>query len=686
MTEKNDSLASADSELAQCEAEVGTLLRILAELNVKMSALQIPREPKDNEAQGQACMAVSSLNSSPLTPQPSPVVGTRTASVESIAKQRQLSAGIIGGSGELWTRLQQVLSSLESSASRGRTLVGPYVHYDGKTQAEHITAARESWVKATQVLEEMERELGISYTSALPSEERQRYQKDVLTLDKLNRDLSTNIQSRQEELKSAEGAILEMEEEKKRLREKLEELKRKWLIGVSPSPPRSPSLSSSRTPSPCWSSPAFPGSPLLPRRLPVSPPSSPSLPPHAHPSSSMLETETERLQRCLERLKARNERLTAALDRRKSEQEQVSMALSRHEADCSALNMALAYWCNGVKDFREDRASVARERESNSDFLTDSEECEEAYSDLLSLYEARKQQSAALAASPSPESPEHLISGQEESSGPTVDTAESEQSSWSAEDFEDKTGVIRQRITRLKQDRAAVCIPEQTRTGEGKLSPDTGTLAGARRNSSASSSNPKGEKAALLYELVTVREEMSELRGLIRLKEKERRSLEFSLMAYRCQDAAGAAIAESLREDLEDRRAEQQRIDENRAKLESGGGIPGPRNHAIMRELRAALLREQTLKRRVTSLRESLDSALLDCTTQRRISKEDVARLSLCNNKAMSAYRNARKKHHEQLWRLERQMSAMTERHSAQLAELKVTLEALEWKKEETVL
>ncbi|XP_036443118.1 colorectal mutant cancer protein isoform X1 [Colossoma macropomum] len=655
MTEKNDRLASADSELAQCEAEVGTLLRIIAELNVKMGALQIPREAKNYESQGQACTAVSSLNSSPPAPQPSPVVDTGTASVESVAKQGQLSEG---GSGELWIRLQQVLSSLESSASRGRTLVEPYVHDDGKTQAEHITAARESWVQATQVLEEMERELGISYTSALPSEERQRYQKDVLSLDKLNRDLSANIQSHQDELKSAEGAILEMEEEKKKLREQLEELKRKWLIWASPSPPRSPSLSSSRTPSPCWSSPAFPGSPLLSRRLPVSPPASPSLPPRVHPSSSMLETETERLQRCLDRLKARNERLTAALDRRKSEQEQVSMALSRHEADCSALNMALAY-C---------------------------EECEEAYGDLLSLYEARKQQSAALAAPSPPEKPECLISVQEESVCTQVDTAESTQSSLPAEEFEDKTGVIRQRITRLKQDRAAVCIPEQTRTGEGKLSPDTGTLAGARRNSSASSNNPKGEKAALLYELVTVREEMSELRGLIRLKEKERRCLEFSLMAHRCQDAAGSAIAESLREELEDRRAEQQRIDENRAKLESGGGIPGPRNHAIMRELRAALLREQTLKRRVTSLRDSLDSALLDCTTQRRVSKEEVARLSLCNNKAMSAYRNARKKHHEQLWRLERQMTAMTERHAAQLAELKATLEALEWKREETVL
>lgn len=52
----------------------------------------------------------------------------------------------------------------------------------------------------------------------------------------------------------------------------------------------------------------------------------------------------------------------------------------------------------------------------------------------------------------------------------------------------------------------------------------------------------------------------------------------------------------------------------------------------------------------------------------------------------MTACRSARKKHHEQLWRLERQMMAMQERHDAQLAELKSTLEALEWKKEETVL
>lgn len=67
----------------------------------------------------------------------------------------------------------------------------------------------------------MERELGISYLSALPTNERQTYQKDVLSLGKSNRELNSCLRKRQEEQKKMEGAIQEMEEEKKRLREKV---------------------------------------------------------------------------------------------------------------------------------------------------------------------------------------------------------------------------------------------------------------------------------------------------------------------------------------------------------------------------------------------------------------------------------------------------------------------------------
>lgn len=67
----------------------------------------------------------------------------------------------------------------------------------------------------------MERELGISYLSALPTTEHQKYQKEVLSLGKINHELSSSLQKRQEEQMKMEAAILEMEEDKKRLREKV---------------------------------------------------------------------------------------------------------------------------------------------------------------------------------------------------------------------------------------------------------------------------------------------------------------------------------------------------------------------------------------------------------------------------------------------------------------------------------
>lgn len=51
---------------------------------------------------------------------------------------------------------------------------------------------------------------------------------------------------------------------------------------------------------------------------------------------------------------------------------------------------------------------------------------------------------------------------------------------------------------------------------------------------------------------------MSDLRALIRLKEKELRCLEWGLMGQKAQDAAGVFIPESLRDEVEDRKTEQQ--------------------------------------------------------------------------------------------------------------------------------
>lgn len=51
---------------------------------------------------------------------------------------------------------------------------------------------------------------------------------------------------------------------------------------------------------------------------------------------------------------------------------------------------------------------------------------------------------------------------------------------------------------------------------------------------------------------------MSDLRALVRIKEKELRCLEWTLVAHKAQEATGTLVPESLREELQDCRSEQQ--------------------------------------------------------------------------------------------------------------------------------
>lgn len=161
----------------------------------------------------------------------------------------------------------------------------------------------------------------------------------------------------------------------------------------------------------------------------------------------------------------------------------------------------------------------------------------------------------------------------------------------------EREAALRQHIERLKKDRAAICLPKPGPRIEGKLGPDTATPAGTRgghvTKDNAKPPDTKKEKSSLFFELISVRvrsslmphipntyylnefstttllmldlcatvcvqEEMSDLRALIRLKEKELRCLEWGLMAEKAHDAAGAFISDNLREELEERKTEQQ--------------------------------------------------------------------------------------------------------------------------------
>ncbi|XP_029939535.1 uncharacterized protein LOC115382030 [Salarias fasciatus] len=226
--------------------------------------------------------------------------------------------------------------------------------------------------------------------------------------------------------------------------------------------------------SPDWASPPFPGSPLLHRR------SNRAIPPLSVggdplgsvnsgspcPSPISLEAETERLNRYIDRLKARNERLTAALERRKNELEQINLTLIRLESDCSALQTALRY-C---------------------------EECEEAYNELLSLYDAKKLQRAPLQTDSAEqdsdrqqaESPSAQLRsmGTEELStsfstaGVTEETETRSQTGHRIPEPVDREAALRQQIERLKKDRAAICLPKPAPGAENKLNPESGHQVG----------------------------------------------------------------------------------------------------------------------------------------------------------------------------------------------------------------
>ncbi|KAG7279403.1 hypothetical protein CRUP_024222, partial [Coryphaenoides rupestris] len=440
--------------------------------------------------------------------------------------------------------------------------------------------------------------------------------------------------------------------------------------GASPCGPRSPELASP---------PPYAGSPLLLRRpmraftAPLStvrdnsPPASPrparapaagSLSP-ASSSTSSHESETERLQRCIERLRARNQRLTTALERRKGASQQVPPMLgSSSQVDSSALQMALAY-C---------------------------QECEEAYSELLSLYELNKQQGSVVCPAPAPAgdlqlpaSPPHRFRYPE---AHELSTSFSIVGGAVGVDARSPTGqrreaALRQHIECLKRDRSVTHLPGPGGgDGEHTLILDPGgPLLQSRdgfRQKEEKHARSGRERSLLLDELVTVGEEMAERSAETHLAEEELRCLDWALQALKAQDSPPAHPLPLQRPRAELRRdvqAEPQLLSEQA----DNGHITRSQKKADLEELNVMFQREHGLKKRLSLVRESLATALRDDAPHRRDSDEHRSRSS-------------RRKYQEQVWRLEQRVAAMSESHQSQMAGLKATVEALESRREETAL
>lgn len=155
-------------------------------------------------------------------------------------------------------------------------------------------------------------------------------------------------------------------------------------------------------------------------------------------------------------------------------------------------------------------------------------------------------------------------------------------------------------------------------------------------------------------------------------------------MAQKTQDTPGAFIPE--REELEDRKTEQQRLSEIVATLGNEGDISRP----ILKELQAVLQREQALKKRLALVQDSMNTAVSDNASHRRDNGDQIARLTQAHSKALSSYRQIRRKYREQVWRLEQKVAAMMENQHNQNGASGTTKAAAgdgsDWRREETVL
>ncbi|XP_051791390.1 colorectal mutant cancer protein [Erpetoichthys calabaricus] len=658
------SLMESEQELLHCENEITALLNVIAELNAKVGGLSGSR--------ANACDEPTEMGAPCIPRRESQTVGSKQCLLQARAslESSRTSPDTKEGSAEPWLELQHVMTDLENSLRTWRAEAASTTAQDAERTHKNLKAAQECWTHATLVLEELERDLGIVSALGLSSEERSRYEKDITLYKCKNQELRGALACKEEELRKSKVSLSSLEQERVRFMKKVLDLQTSLQMRSSgSSPPLSPSSSSSEVSSPCWASPphtSYPGpmagklcsSPLgdsggdTPGSLPDL--TRAQMSPQALMAGG-FESETERFQRCIERLKARNDRLSAALERRKGEAEQISMVLGQHESRHTALQLA----------------------------LKSSEACEQMYRELLEMYETRNMDLVSTQVTGEPngrgKSPEMEKSLREPLEG-------SEGALHKRIPGTPPTGrevALRAHIQQLKQERAVMKIPILEASAEGRPTPDTDTLPGPRPLHALETPSPKREKAALLQELVAVREEMAELRSEIRLAEKERRYLEWCLSVQKAQEVATALILECRRNEEEE---EEDGMKGSADWVTTGEAAPAFRNHPVMRQIQAAQQREQTLKKRTQALRSSLEVVVAESSARGRRTGELTRELTRAHSSVATAYKGARRKYREQLWLLDRQMVAMKERHSMQISGLKNELRELENERAETTL
>ncbi|XP_048415952.1 colorectal mutant cancer protein-like isoform X2 [Stegostoma tigrinum] len=682
------------------EQQITELLVVIAELNRKIDRLTMSTIREEDEYLD----TFSDLSDTPYVENNSflcPDLGQPT--VSDCPGQPCQTSGSTGEPSELAHKLQQVLTELEETVRTRRTEI-PQLCAD---PAEEEQSALTHWQLVTQTIEEVERELGVDLSPEL-QEERSQWEAELDCLREKNQHLSDQLIQKDQELWQTSTALSGIQQERDKLQLKaddllscLQSLQRNVTISPPPSPVPSIAETGKAGSNPVNTQPqAFvnndPGfmvQSLIQDRSGIQDIFQLLCTYGSNVTRGRIqdsEREVDQLKNCIDEWKGHNEQLSRVLQECKTDCERLSMLLGSLESNDTALHLALQY----------------------------SEECIDIYDMLLAEVETngssmQSQISEALAnwcvdkdgrlGRKDPEGLPGTVGGKliENVHGIeslTIDCQHQDSSVHTQHSIigepegDNVAHRLKGDIAKLRGSYAAVMQtvlevgdtpPHLKRYCEGtSRSHEAGAAAqgllvpGISVHSPRTVRQHKMEKKEVLQELMTVRDEMTWLKGQLSWAKKEKRDLEQMLRSQESQEEGAILI-------LTHWQAERDVSLHPTTACSKEETAPEPNVFAMASdqlesELTAASVRENQLRERIEALVTSLEKLLRRNHVQKVQSEELASELRKTYSNMLTAYRNAKRKYESQLKKLESQAKTMCERQAAQIQALDEKLTCLQ--------
>ncbi|XP_043946571.1 colorectal mutant cancer protein-like [Protopterus annectens] len=644
---------------------------------------------------------------------------------------------------DLFAELQRVLTSLEDLVHVRENLGGVAFSCEGAEEyISRLNTAKEQWCHTMKALEDLEKELGLLPSLEPLSEENNQRQEERASLRKRNAVLRTLVREKEEDLRKSKITLCTFHEERDKLHQKVQELQGCLKAIDGSSPPLTPenqsvslqgsasaiSRNSMDTTAGHQDHVVTSGDTIQSAQHCQSVQDlihllyEHKMHPGFEKDTRNFETEIKGLQRCIEQNKSQNEALSMMLEEWKCKSERLSMALGKHESNSSALQLALQYSDDCLDGYdvllywaEEQQAHRQKQWKKTGLHCSESKRCAEAVSqDVQNKTDWMISETKRLL-------------GKLESKPLTNEGAKCGRVSWeqpfspknreyamlSAKDAMLLKEYAKKRKWDFKVIKAAQMdtniTPASIKQSEGIKSLKECVLTAANDITSTKTQDSVQpvpnvspgciqksiqQKSLVPQDLMSIREDMSEIKAKARLLAKEKKGLELTLSMQRAQETACLLLIESLKSELDGQThsylvslssasstgSETGRVKEIAARFNSLQNRPACGESLLAEEVLKARIREKKLKSRIQELTSSLEKVVRDNLIQKTQSKQLRNDLLNAHSYLTSTFKNTKRKYGEQLRKLEAQVTIMSERHGSQIGTLQQAISHLQGK------